>query len=346
MKDEEKDNENSRWEYCNNAFAFGDATVEELDNFVRGSDQIKKDNGGENESIDDERDSTDRKADDSWNVAALLLNNEIDSLGSFIINRLCNAFEKDLNFVNEAKVPDGETVEDFLNRKFPEDAERLLYYRWQDDDHPEIAPTILGKGLLFDPACLGFGWSLPSIFDLYRDEDSLPSMETYNATFGKNIQKEGELDYDAFAWFACQNAFTPLVGFTKDRQKVLSLAQEKKAGAIFVLDVAAEKIHVNKIDATSIIQNMGYITCFQKGIPLGKKAEVDDMYGGRYEVDLTNYSSLIDVIVPKFAMFDIPGQVDEQGDPIQFAFFYDYVAYAGRMFQAFPSGVSLTKIKI
>ena len=230
----------------------------------------------------------------------------------------------------------------------------LRLYRGQSNFSWGIQPSLIRD---LKPLKLrGLYLNSTSLECLYAEHDYKNSLlNKYMSCFG-NKASGNIIDYKFLAWMQHAIAFSPLLDFTTSLPIAITFAVPANNpnyfsftdSAIYTLDVSyKDNIYLQKDEKklNSIIKDM-YIVYLGEKIRIGSYKTVFDCKGEPHYLDFTSYKKVLDQILPKYLIIDIPTNDRMRCQKGKFLLFYDYVSVNGEMFAVMDDRLSLEKYRI
>lgn len=218
-------------------------------------------------------------------------------------------------------------------------------FRGQSDCSWQITPSLVRNLNVNDDLYIN-QITLYELYNEYGYSDSL--LARYNKSFkDKRINQPSMIDYDFLSRMQHAVSYSPLVDFTSDYNVALTFALKASNpnnflyddSAIYFLDVnhpALEYKITNIADANKIIASTS-ISFLNSKIKIGTIKTIKDAHGNQHTLNFSTYDKIVEFIVPKFLIIDIPTNDRMLIQKGKFVIFYDYVLIKGKMFSPFDN---------
>lgn len=218
-------------------------------------------------------------------------------------------------------------------------------FRGQSDYSWQITPSLVRNLNVNDDLYIN-QITLYELYNEYGYSDSL--LARYNKSFkDKRINRPSMIDYDFLSRMQHAVSYSPLVDFTSDYNVALTFALKASNpnnfmyndSAIYFLDVnhpTLENKITNIADANKIIASTS-ISLLNSKIKIGTIKTIKDAHGNPHTLSFKNYDEIVESILPKFLIIDIPTNDRMLIQKGKFVIFYDYVLVKGKMFSPFDN---------
>lgn len=211
-----------------------------------------------------------------------------------------------------------------------------------------------------------YEWGLcPSI--CRDDKKSLVTLDYINYRYNKTgfIEKYQKyidpsyktVDYISmsFAQHAC--SYCPFIDITKEKNIAQSFALsnpnkfndfEYKTSAVFTINAQESNIIKNLDEINSFLNQLNFIVGYnnRKTFKIGESYELTDNYGHRMLFEFTSIENIINILTPKYIVFDYSNNDRIKYQKGAFILFYDCLIINNKIFYELNSSICINKEKI
>lgn len=190
-----------------------------------------------------------------------------------------------------------------------------------------------------------------SLFKLYEERNyPLSLIEKYKSYFGKICY----IDYKFLSWMQHSISYSPLVDFTTDYRVALSFAVKANNpnnfmfddSAIYIIDFSHNDNFITDENQVNNIISSMHIAVLNSKIKPGSVLNIKDLNGNIHLLNFKSYKNIINQLIPKYLIIDIPTNDRMIVQKGKFLLFYNYVVVNGKMFSTINNNIHIFKHKI
>lgn len=238
------------------------------------------------------------------------------------------------------------------------DSSRKTFFFGQENASYGIGPSIFDKQKELGEDTAGIVYDRESLYELYREDGYCRSLlRRYNECFGKQIWGPDGICYSFLSWMQNAASFSPLMDFTSDYGVALMRALKSrnpgtfmyKDSAIYILSVPNEFVTDDIAEADRAIKGMKHIVYLRdKIVPGTSGIQAEHRFGRKKSLplDFSTYEDILNLLVPKVTVMDIPSNGSTSRRCGKYVFFHDCVAVKGKVFAALGNGITLSRYLI